>query len=240
MKIKSVKLAAMMVVLVGLCLPLRAAESKPLLIRLIYSKTKSFYLKVEGDQLRMAETKEGLDKAEPVKVTSSNASRGNAHKQFPKVKLPVPAGELAKKLGIGGKDKETPEDAVAMNVALVIMENPTGIFAIANTSVEAKWSKEPGKEDTWVYDWTVYGRGTARSTEIPVPLPDIKAPTLEIVAQPKSGGNVGIGLHFRSGNAQLSGIRKNGDVSKFSIVIETLQGKEVSRAEGNSDDFGFS
>ncbi len=175
------------------------------------------FAKIEGAELRLAATAADLGKAQAIKGRAANRVV-----RFPETELPVAKDALPDGM-----------ESVLATIMVYPMQN-NRLYVRASVSQSMK----DAQNATWTYLSSVGGMLAAQAEGSPaIPLPEIKAGTIEVVAK-KAANGLGVGLRVKSGGAELAGIKKDG--KDVPAQIKIVNGaKELASASGPISQFGF-
>lgn len=204
-----------LVMLTSLALPCFGAAGY---LRIGTSEDAAMYVKIDGAELRMAETVEKLDGAEPVKGTM----RGRNIAMFSGVQLPAPQKE-------GKSSCKTDMRTYPRGDTLRV----TGMVQTQITDAEGV---------LWTY--VSYLNAQAASTPEKAPLvkllsTDGAEAKMPVVAKPQKNGAMGIGVTLTINGQSFRVIMKGGSPVMATVTTLDQNGKEVAKATKKLADFGF-
>ena len=181
----------------------------------------TIYAQVKNNELRMAATMAGLATATAVKGTGQPV-------RFPETPLPIP-------------DAMLPAGCSGMKAAVMIY--PTGsagsFMVIASLAV----TRVDDQKIPWTYAMTLMGSKALADEAVVIQVPPLDKLTLEVATKDLSTGGtrtLGVGVHLKVGDLDLTGIKKNGAEVNVQMKITDSAGKEIATATKPLSSFGFS
>ena len=209
-------------------------------VRVPPSMEPSLYLRFRNNKMWMATTKEGLEKATPIKAGSVSQDKqveeGYEYRyyNFPEVDVPVPLPGVEKVSATFYTSREIhtgpdyPKDLPADQTRVV-----------ASFTLTRKDSSDTG----WIY--TLHCMGDYPTDKPPVTGVELWLPALdpdqlkmEITTKVEEK-NARIGLKVKSGDADIDNILKGDTNAEATLTILNLDGKVVSSEKGDLEKFGF-
>ena len=203
-----------------------ATPSSSQYLRIAVTPKVTVYAQFTDNQLRLATTVAGLDKAKAIRATQSRFS----FYEFSQVPLPVSASVLGKGwsgisatfdvLGARGPDNQSRPHRVFTNIGL---------------------SRKDAAGAQWGY-WRSVGDSQTGSSAAGAPavaVPQMAALTLKVTARAK-GRQLGIGAVVMAGKRELSDITKNGKSAEtLRVTVRNERGTVVATTAGPLSKFGF-
>ena len=202
-------------------------------VRCLPDTQPAAYLRVQGRELRVAATQEGLDSATPVKATRSESFRSGPREMIqvyscPEITLPPPAP------GVTAKARLSYQRTARAGAAAADAGSGAGLGG------EFRLTRKDSAGATWTYVVSAGTRSEAQpGADLPaLDLPDPSKLTLSIETQTE-GMEAAIGLRVKSGNAAVESILKNGKPVRARIEVLDRAGKSVHAQRGDLEKFGF-
>lgn len=223
---RRILLSGLIVVCIG-CLSAAtaiAASGPPLFVKFQVSDQCSVYAKIQGEQMRLAATAEGLDSARVVGGSKDTRFKPPVT-QFKETDLPFEAGTLPAGYG-------------PVKASVSVHQTKEGKPFL---QLQLRVSKKDEKNVLWTYEVTMgASTGDSADTAPGIAMPALEKGEIAIVAVPK-GQEMGIGVRVKADQAQLSSIRCNGREVDTTVKVMDSTGKEVksASAKGPLSKFGF-
>lgn len=212
----------------------RAAPAvEDFVVRCLPDTQPAAYLRVQGRELRVAATQEGLDGATPVKATRSESFRSGPREMiqvysFPEITLPPPAP------GVTAKARLSYQRTARAGAATADASPRAGLGG------EFRLTRKDDAGAMWTYVTSAFvGSEESRNEEIPaLDLPDPSKLTLSIETKIE-GMEAAIGLRVKSGNAAVGSILRNDKPVRARIEVLDRAGTSVHAQRGDLEKFGF-
>lgn len=207
-----------------LCLGMLGAScalAAPCYVNVKVSDKATVYVQFDGAAMRMADSQEGLAKAQAVKATRSV----NTTTQFPETPLPVPADKLP--AGV---------NAVRAAFSVYAANNRPAPYVYGELTQE----RPDDQKVSWSYATPAGVEGAtsaAKATVIALPALDKASLQLQTTAKSKT---LGVAVTVKSGAQAISNVRKEGKPVPATLIVTNAAGNEVARESRPLDNFGMS
>jgi len=213
---------------------LAAVKPTDVAVRFLPAAKASLYLRFQNKELRMASSRRGLDKAQPVRsgqLDSQTFPEGEYYLRysFSKTGLPVAVSGLSK---VQGRFDLTRVQTI---------RDRSGPLQPSSVSGELFLTTRARSGRTWTYVLSVSAeRVGSKSEPLVIKAPKVNPKDLKLEITTKvEGRDARVGLTVKSGGASISNILKNGKNAPARIRIVSAKGETVVNESGDLQKFGF-
>jgi hypothetical protein len=203
------------------------AKSTTRYLRIRVSPKERLYIQLRGKEMRMAKTPAGLETAPKPILASTSVSEGSEYttSTFPPFALP---------------GTSNPPTLVAISYTSYASGEDKDMRDYSYAQVQIVQQRKDSRGTRWGYISSEY----ADPTDAPVSAPEVKVPVLgklklELTADTKKPGEVGLGVVVNSGKQQLDDITRNGKSMSAQVKLVDSKKKPVASKTAALGEFGF-
>ena len=200
------------------------AAANPKYVRLVVPPGRTYYVEFHKDEMRLAESVEGLKKAAP--TMASHAMSDSA--SFPAVALPASSAASG-----ASQLPKVRLDLMRYGGVFGAGSGETGVFGSLDFAEKDK------DGSVWSYSLDINGQtGDGPENAPEIKIPQSLKPRLDVVAKP-ARRRLGVGLRVLSDGQEVSRIRKEGVEAQARLRLVGSDGKVVASTQGTLDKLGF-